>query len=84
MSAELKTGEKYVYPMALGRLTHLKAEIAAFDRKLSLRRFNWSKHDVSRAIIRDRLMRNCGMKPGNALNPAWEWLHPNILSRTRP
>jgi len=56
------------------RLAHLKAEIVATDRALAARQFNWRKEDVRQMERRHRKMRNAGMRPENAMNPAWDWI----------
>lgn len=64
-----------------GRLAHLKAEIAASDRTLPLRKFNYRNEDLRQMGRRSRKMRNAGMRPENAMNPAWDWLSGGRLSR---
>lgn len=60
--------------MTPGRLAHLKAELAASDRTLPTRKFNWRKEDLRQMERRHRKMRNAGMRPENAMNPAWDWI----------
>lgn len=70
-SARVRPGTTGLTP---GRLAHLQAELASVDRRLLTREFNWTKENLRQATRHDRKMRNCGMRPENALNPAWDWI----------
>jgi hypothetical protein len=66
--------------MTPGRLAHLKLEVAANDRRLRTYQPNVSREALRLLEHRHRKMRNVGMRPENAMNPAWDWLSPSTFS----
>jgi hypothetical protein len=64
-------------------LAHLELEIAANERRLRAYVPSVRREDLRQLERRFRKMRNCGMRPENAMNPAWDWTHPSRLSFMR-
>lgn len=81
-SAGPRHGERFDGPMDPGRLAHLKAEIAAVDRRLKTYAPNVSRETIRQSIRRDRKMRNVGLTAENAFDSAWDWSSPARFSRT--
>lgn len=64
-----------------GRLAHIEASVTADNRTLPFRRFSPSNEALRQMERRFRKMRNAGMRPENAMNPAWDWPSGGRLSR---